>query len=400
MTWLLHICDMTCSYVWHSVLSWDVKWDMFRSYGWHNFFNCMTRLFQMYDMAFSYVWHDFFICMTWLVHTCDMTSWSELKWKMRHVSFVCVTWLLHMCDVTSSYVWHDFVMCVTKLLHMCDMTSWDEKCFFQSPRMGHDSFICVAWLFHMCGLIFVWFFYMRLALARTPASKRYREHIYMHGYVNIDPYICISTYIHIFIYIHTHTYICICTHIQYIYIHIQGTRILRPCSHVFTRVSWLIHLWDATSYHVWHTSFVSRSHATCTCNKTLFAGRHCSLTGKSGSFRERHNFLENRDIFKISGFHRTLFPERDRQKKRKRQADKEKETCRQGERDRQTKRKRQVDKEKETCRKRERDKEKETCRQRALGHTLYEANAWSRGGASTTYKLELILRKDYFVAGK
>ena len=75
---------------------------------------CMTWYTRMYawlihmcDMTHSYVWHDSFTCVTWLIHMCDMTH--SCVW---HDSFTCVTWLIHMCDMTHSHVWH----------HLCDMT--------------------------------------------------------------------------------------------------------------------------------------------------------------------------------------------------------------------------------------------------------------------------------------
>jgi len=98
-TWLICMCDMTHSYVWHDS------------------FICVTRLIHMYDMTHSYVWHDSFICVTWLMHMCDMTH--SYVWQD---SFICMTWLIHMCDMTHSYVWHDSLICVTWLIDMCDMT--------------------------------------------------------------------------------------------------------------------------------------------------------------------------------------------------------------------------------------------------------------------------------------
>ena len=85
--WLIHMCDMTHSYVRH---------DSF-----------------MCDMTHSHVRHDSFICATWLIHMCDMTYLC-----LWHDSFICVTWLIHMCDMTHSYVWHDSFMCVTWLIHL------------------------------------------------------------------------------------------------------------------------------------------------------------------------------------------------------------------------------------------------------------------------------------------
>jgi len=111
MTWLIHTCDMT------------------RSYVWQDSFVCVTCLIHTCDMARSYVWHDSFIRVTWLIHMCDMSH--SYVW---YDSFTCVTWLIHMCDMTHmcdtthSYVWHDSYVrhdpfiCVTRLIHMCDMT--------------------------------------------------------------------------------------------------------------------------------------------------------------------------------------------------------------------------------------------------------------------------------------
>jgi len=96
VTWLIHMCDMTHSYVWHDS------------------FTCVTWLIHVRDMTQSYVRYDSFICVTWLIHMCDMTHSTgrpchcalhlPLRW---HDSFICVTWLIHMCDMTHSHVWHD-----------------------------------------------------------------------------------------------------------------------------------------------------------------------------------------------------------------------------------------------------------------------------------------------------
>jgi len=75
---------------------------------WHDSFICVTWLIHVCDMTHSYVWHDSFICVTWLVHVCDMTR--SYVW---HHSFIRVTWLIHMCDMTHSYVWHDSFIRVT-----------------------------------------------------------------------------------------------------------------------------------------------------------------------------------------------------------------------------------------------------------------------------------------------
>jgi len=134
VTWLIQMCYMTHSYVWHDSFI-RLKCDMTHSYVWHDSFIRVTGLIHMCDRTHSYVWHDSFVCVTWLIHTCGMTH--SYVWRN---SFVCVTWLIHMCGMTHSYVWRDSFVCVTWLIHMCGMTH---------SYVWHDSFTCVAWLIHM-----------------------------------------------------------------------------------------------------------------------------------------------------------------------------------------------------------------------------------------------------------
>ena len=73
-TYLVHMCDMTCSCVWHdSCVTWLV----------HVF--AMTHLWVCYDMTHSYVWRDSFIRVTWLIHMCTL---SELAAR-THCSVCC-----------------------------------------------------------------------------------------------------------------------------------------------------------------------------------------------------------------------------------------------------------------------------------------------------------------------
>jgi len=109
--WLC-LCDMNVS-VWHDCVC--VKWlclcDMTVSV-WQET-ECMisvTWLIHMCDMTHSYVWHDPFIRVTWLIHMCAMPC--SHVW---HDSVICVTWLIHMCDVTRSYIWHDSFIRVPRI---------------------------------------------------------------------------------------------------------------------------------------------------------------------------------------------------------------------------------------------------------------------------------------------
>ena len=56
-------------------------------------------LIHMCDMTYSYVWHDSFMRVTWLIFTCDMT-------------YSCVTRLIHTCNLTRLYVRHGLFICV------------------------------------------------------------------------------------------------------------------------------------------------------------------------------------------------------------------------------------------------------------------------------------------------
>jgi len=92
---------------------------------------CVTWLIHMCGVTHSYVWHDSFICVTWLINMCHMTH--SHVW---HNSFICVTWLIHMCDMIPSHVWHDPFTCMTWPIHMCDMAH---------SFVWHDSLLLPPW---------------------------------------------------------------------------------------------------------------------------------------------------------------------------------------------------------------------------------------------------------------
>jgi len=73
----------------------------------------VTWLIHLCDITYSFVWHDLFICVAWLVHVCDMTR--SCLWRD---SFICVTWLIHVRDMTHSYVWHAVCIRATWLIRM------------------------------------------------------------------------------------------------------------------------------------------------------------------------------------------------------------------------------------------------------------------------------------------
>jgi len=124
--WLVHMCDMTHSYVWH-----DSR-DITLSYvEWLIYLTLLTQMhwyMRHFSRAFRSVWLYLGVqCNRWLVHMCDMTH---------------VTWLLHTQN--DLYVWHYYLRCTD----VCDIT---HRCagvygFITGCSVMDDSFICVTWL--------------------------------------------------------------------------------------------------------------------------------------------------------------------------------------------------------------------------------------------------------------
>jgi len=94
VSWLIRMCDMSHSFVWHDS------------------FICVTELIRLRKTTHSYmwhgalqVWHEPFISVTWLFYMCDMEHYMR---DMNHLyvrlgSFICVTWITYMCDRTRSF---------------------------------------------------------------------------------------------------------------------------------------------------------------------------------------------------------------------------------------------------------------------------------------------------------
>ena len=113
VVWLVHMCDMTPSCMWHESFIY-VTWLI-----------CVPWLTHMCDVSLSHVRHDSFIRVTGLMHMYDMTH--SYVWQHSGI---------HMCDMAHSYVWHDSSICVTWLILMYNLTR---------SYVWHGSFICGTW---------------------------------------------------------------------------------------------------------------------------------------------------------------------------------------------------------------------------------------------------------------
>jgi len=207
VAWLVQMCDLTYSYVWHdncmcvrhnaftrvcskcdtlfsaSHVSASGIWcvcdttpscvcDVTRACMWHDSFKCVPWLIQMCGMTDSYVCHNAFtsvcsegdtlccashvnastiwcVCVIRLVHVCDVTR----SYVCRD-SFMCVIWLVHVCDVNDSYVWRDaFTRASSKCdtlfcaSHVSTSHIW-SVCGITHQHVWYNTFMSVIWLVH------------------------------------------------------------------------------------------------------------------------------------------------------------------------------------------------------------------------------------------------------------
>jgi len=117
VTRLIHMCVVAHSYMWH---------ESFICVTWHTLSTATWLTALPRDTTISYVSRASFTYVTWLMHMCDVAYsyvWHDTHYQLRHDSWHSVmTRLIHMCNVAHSYVWHDSFICVVCLIHMCDMT--------------------------------------------------------------------------------------------------------------------------------------------------------------------------------------------------------------------------------------------------------------------------------------
>jgi len=193
VTWLVHECDMTHSWVCSVSSHEGVGVFVVRPNNtcvWHDcvcvyIYACVYMHICIHVHMYTnvYVWHDSFMSVTWRIHECGVSRYiwvlgrlmCSLSTRVRDVTvwvyiytyiYICIhtymytyvcAWhdcvcvyiymyvyiCIHTYRYTYMYVWSDSFMSVTWLIHECDMTrSW----------VRHDLFMGVTWLIHGCDV--------------------------------------------------------------------------------------------------------------------------------------------------------------------------------------------------------------------------------------------------------
>jgi len=115
VTWLIYVCGMVHSWVWHdssTCVMWRREWGSGRALWARN----ATRHSREWgsgrgrfvcDMTHSCVWHGSFMCVTRLIRmSSGMRQWKRSLYVWQD-SFMCVAWFIHVCDMTHPHVWCD-----------------------------------------------------------------------------------------------------------------------------------------------------------------------------------------------------------------------------------------------------------------------------------------------------
>ena len=134
VTWLIHTCEMTHSYVCHTLIK-DFPQQYKRS---TPSFPCVTWHIHMRDMTHSHAWHDPFIRVPY-------------TYKRPPPAIQEAYTLIPICNTTHSYVWHDFCTCVTWPIHVRISLFNNYGFLFQFLFFWHLFFytvVCALFCFH------------------------------------------------------------------------------------------------------------------------------------------------------------------------------------------------------------------------------------------------------------
>jgi len=174
VTWLSDACD-----IWYACVTCSNHMSE------HDVLIRVTWRMHMCDMTHSYLWHDSCTCVTWVIHMCAMTCAC-----VQH-AHICATWIIEICDMLHAYVWHDACKYVTWFVPTCAMTltymwcdSWRMTCGAGMPNNKDEQALTDDQRAEVAAYMFIYI----------------QTHIYVCMYIQ-------AAYIYIPIYISTHIYI-------------------------------------------------------------------------------------------------------------------------------------------------------------------------------------------------
>jgi len=105
VSWLIHICTMSHSYMCHDSLQYA---------------NSIVHMYSEYRVNMSCVWCIKYV--PWRIHMYAMTHRN-----MQTVSYTCtpnIAWMCHICAMTRSYKYHDSLQYANSIVHMYSEYSW------------------------------------------------------------------------------------------------------------------------------------------------------------------------------------------------------------------------------------------------------------------------------------
>jgi len=150
-TWLIHMWLISC--VRHDVFICGT-WHITRSRVGHHVSMCAAWIIHICDMTHSYVWHDSFICRwdergdvshTWM-KSCPMCEWVMSHMRMSHVSYgneSCLMWMKScaICEWVMSHVW------ISRVSHVNEVMSHVSRSHV--PYANESCLICEWVMSHM-----------------------------------------------------------------------------------------------------------------------------------------------------------------------------------------------------------------------------------------------------------
>jgi len=213
-------------------------------------------LIHMCDMTHSYMWHDSFICVAWLIHICDMTH--SFEW---HDSFICMTFVVFVYIFVHIYVWvmsHLLTIHVTHMNESCQTYGWVMSHIWMS-HVKHMDESCHTYEWVMSN---IWMSHVTLMNQSCHTHGWVMSHILTIHVTNMNQS-C-----------HTYGWVMSLIRVSHVPTHFATQGQTNVWNISFTRVTWLIHTCDMTYSHVWHDSFTRVTWLIHMCDSWICVKRH------------------------------------------------------------------------------------------------------------------------------